>query len=212
MKILLADDHPVVMLGTSNVLASSGEYHVVGRATSTGDLVGKARALSPDVIITDYNMPGDERYGDGLELVCLLRRNHPRVKILIYTMITSPVIVASLYEAEVDGVLFKSDGESELLRALALVKNGGTYRPRVQRTVSSRLLSQEVAERVDSLSAREIEVLRYFLSGMTVSDIAGILNRSVKTISTHKISAMRKLGVETDHALVMFGLCHDLLG
>ncbi|MNV87173.1 Transcriptional regulatory protein RcsB [compost metagenome] len=74
------------------------------------------------------------------------------------------------------------------------------------------MLSQEVAERVDSLSAREIEVLRYFLSGMTVSDIAGILNRSVKTISTHKISAMRKLGVETDHALVMFGLCHDLLG
>lgn len=212
MRILLADDHPVVMLGTRNVLAGNNEHDIVGLATSAGELVDKARELLPDVIITDYSMPGDDRHGDGLALVSFLRRNHPDVKILIYTMITLPVIVASLYEAGVGGVLFKSDGELELLRALSVVANGGVYRPAIHRNPAERVLPQGIAGRLDTLSSREIEVLRYFLSGIAVGDIADKMNRSVKTISSQKISAMRKLGVNTDHELIMLGLCHNLFG
>jgi two-component system capsular synthesis response regulator RcsB len=212
MKILLADDHPVVMLGASNVLSACGDHVIVGFATSASDLAEKASALAPDVIITDYNMPGDERHGDGLVLVRYLRRTYPEVKILIYTMITSPVIVASLYQVGVSGVLSKSNGESELLRAVSVVCCGGVYRPAIHRTLSDRLLPDAVASRVDTLSTREMDVVRHFLSGKGVGEIAVMLNRSIKTISTHKISAMRKLGVETDHELVMLGLCHDLFG
>lgn len=209
-RILLADDHQVVILGVRNVLEGVARYHIVGEALSATELIRKARELTPDIIITDYNMPSEDGYGDGLALVQYLRRNFPRVRILIHTMISSPVIVASLYEEGVSGVLFKSGdrrdpdcarraGEQPDLpqhpQVLAANHPGG---------------AQDAATRIARLSPKELEVLRHFLSGTSVGDIARIMNRSVKTVSTHKIAAMRKLDVETDHELVMFGVNHDL--
>ena len=97
-RILLADDHQVVILGVRNVLEGAGRHQIVGDATNAAELIRKTRELAPDVIITDYNMPSEDGYSDGLALVQYLRRNFPDVRILIHTMITSPVIVASLYE------------------------------------------------------------------------------------------------------------------
>lgn len=210
MRIILADDHPVVMLGTGNVLAAMGENQIVGYASNAGELIEKARRMAPDLIVTDYSMPCDPYYGDGLSLIRNLRRLFPDVAIVIYTMIRSPVVVAALLDAGVRGVVFKSSDESELLRAVAAASSGHVYRSQVSHTLAERLLPKDMRERVDSLSPREIEIVRYFLTGSSVSDIAAILGRSIKTISTHKISAMRKLGVETDHQLVMLGLCNNL--
>lgn len=210
MKILLADDHPVVMLGTGNVLASKGEHQVVGYASNVSELMEKAKLCSPDLIVTDYSMPGDARYGDGLALIRNLRRDFPDVVVIIYTMIRSPVIVSALYEAGARGVVFKSSDESELLRAVEVTSSGGVYYAEHRHNLAERFLSKDVGTRVDSLSPRELEIVRYFLSGLSVGDIAAVMNRSVKTVSTHKISAMRKLGVSTDHELVMLGLCNDL--
>ena len=210
MKILLADDHPVVMLGTGNVLASKGEHQVVGYASNVSELMEKARLCAPDLIVTDYSMPGDARCGDGLALIRNLRRDFPDVVVIIYTMIRSPVIVSALYEAGARGVIFKSSDESELLRAVEVISSGGVYYAEHRHNLAERFLSKDVGARVDSLSPRELEIVRYFLSGLSVGDIAAVMNRSIKTVSTHKISAMRKLGVSTDHELVMLGLCNNL--
>ena len=117
-RILLADDHQVVILGVRNVLEGAGRHQIVGDATNAAELIRKTRELAPDVIITDYNMPSEDGYSDGLALVQYLRRNFPDVRILIHTMITSPVIVASLYEEGVSGVVFKSRDLGEILTAL----------------------------------------------------------------------------------------------
>lgn len=210
-RILLADDHQVVILGVRNVLEGVAGYQIVGDATNAADLIRKARELAPDIIITDYNMPSDDGYGDGLALIQYLRRNFPNIRILIHTMITSPVIVASLYEEGVNGVLFKSRDLAEIQTALDTLKKNQIYRSSPQ--VFSAALpgeSQDATARIARLSPKELEVLRHFLSGTSVGDIARIMNRSVKTISTHKIAAMRKLDVETDHELVMFGVNHDV--
>ncbi|MCZ8440342.1 response regulator transcription factor [Achromobacter xylosoxidans] len=210
-RILLADDHQVVILGVRNVLEGVARYHIVGEALSAAELIRKARELSPDIIITDYNMPSEDGYGDGLALVQYLRRNFPRVRILIHTMISSPVIVASLYEEGVSGVLFKSGDLAEILTALGTLENNQIYRGAPQALAApSPGGPQDAATRIARLSPKELEVLRHFLSGTSVGDIARIMNRSVKTVSTHKIAAMRKLDVETDHELVMFGVNHDL--
>lgn len=210
MKILLADDHPVVMLGTGNVLASTGDHQIVGYASNVSELMEKARFYAPDLIVTDYSMPGDARYGDGLALVRNLRRSFPGVIVILYTMIRSPVIVSALYEAGAHGVLFKSGDESELLRAVEITSGGGIYYSDPRHNLTERFLSKDVGERVDSLSPRELEIIRHFISGVSVGDIAVAMNRSIKTVSTHKISAMRKLGVDTDHELVMLALCNNL--
>ncbi|MFY1840605.1 response regulator [Achromobacter xylosoxidans] len=210
-RILLADDHQVVILGVRNVLEGVARYHIVGEALSATELIRKARELTPDIIITDYNMPSEDGYGDGLALVQYLRRNFPRVRILIHTMISSPVIVASLYEEGVSGVLFKSGDLAEILTALGALENNQIYRSTPQVPAANHPGgAQDAATRIARLSPKELEVLRHFLSGTSVGDIARIMNRSVKTVSTHKIAAMRKLDVETDHELVMFGVNHDL--
>ncbi|CUR78599.1 Capsular synthesis regulator component B [Achromobacter xylosoxidans] len=210
-RILLADDHQVVILGVRNVLEGVARYHIVGEALSATELIRKARELTPDIIITDYNMPSEDGYGDGLALVQYLRRNFPRVRILIHTMISSPVIVASLYEEGVSGVLFKSGDLAEILTALGALENNQIYRSTPQALAANHPGgAQDAATRIARLSPKELEVLRHFLSGTSVGDIARIMNRSVKTVSTHKIAAMRKLDVETDHELVMFGVNHDL--
>ncbi|MGE4438521.1 response regulator [Achromobacter sp.] len=210
-RILLADDHQVVILGVRNVLEGAARYQVVGEATNATDLICKARELAPDIIITDYNMPSEDGYGDGLALVQYLRRHFPKVRILIHTMITSPVIVASLYEEGVSGVLFKSRDLAEILTALGTLEKNHVYRSGQQTALSAYPReAQDAAARIARLSPKELEVLRHFLSGTSVGDIARIMNRSVKTVSTHKIAAMRKLDVETDHELVMFGVNHDV--
>ncbi|CUJ40360.1 response regulator [Achromobacter xylosoxidans] len=210
-RILLADDHQVVILGVRNVLEGVARYQIVGEALSATELIRKARELTPDIIITDYNMPSEDGYGDGLALVQYLRRNFPRVRILIHTMISSPVIVASLYEEGVSGVLFKSGDLAEILTALGALENNQIYRSTPQALAANHPGgAQDAATRIARLSPKELEVLRHFLSGTSVGDIARIMNRSVKTVSTHKIAAMRKLDVETDHELVMFGVNHDL--
>lgn len=210
-RILLADDHQVVILGVRNMLERAPRYQIVGEATNAAELIRKTRDLAPDIIITDYNMPSDDGYGDGLALVQFLRRNFPAVRILIHTMITSPVIVSSLYEEGVSGVVFKSRDLDEILTALGTMEKDQVYRSGPQPlSVSHPGGSQDAAARIARLSLKELEVLRHFLSGTSVGDIARIMNRSVKTISTHKVAAMRKLDVETDHELVMFGVNHDL--
>lgn len=210
-RILLADDHQVVILGVRHVLEGTPRYQVVGEATNAAELIRKAGELAPDIIITDYNMPSDGGYSDGLALIQYLRRNFPAVRILIHTMITSPVIVASLYEEGVSGVLFKSRDLPEILTALGVLESNQVYRSAPQAISGAKPgLGADAATRIARLSPKELEVLRHFLSGTSVGEIARIMNRSVKTVSTHKIAAMRKLDVETDHELVMFGVNHDV--
>lgn len=210
-KILLADDHPVVIMGVKNILDKSSLYQVIGQAGNAAELIQMTRELVPDIVITDYNMPGDERYPDGLALVQFLCRNFPRIHVLIHTMITSPVIVSGLYEEGVSGVVFKNDDLTEILAALEAIRGNRVYHAAPKRvSITGRAGDDDAAARISRLSLKELEVLRHFLSGKTVSDIANIMNRSVKTISTHKIAAMRKLEVETDHELVMFGVNHEL--
>ncbi|MFV7425500.1 response regulator [Stenotrophomonas geniculata] len=211
-RILLADDHQVVILGIRKILESSPRHRVVGEAANATDLLYEAKRLAPHIIITDYNMPSGEGRADGMALIGSLRRTFPSVQILIHTMITSPVIVAGLYEMGASGVLFKSGGLEQIPAALDALDRGKIYRaPQESNDGVGASESLEASARIARLSQRELEVLRHFLAGKSVSDISRIMSRSIKTISTHKISAMHKLEVATDHELVMFGVNYDVL-
>ncbi|GLU38887.1 MULTISPECIES: response regulator transcription factor [Pseudomonas] len=204
-KVVVADDHPIVRMGVCDMLERDGRFQVVGEASSPSELVTLYQQTDPDIVITDYSMPGDERYGDGLKLMDYLLRNFPRTRVLIFTMLSNSLILSSLYDLGVSGVVLKSGDLDEILRALDVILQGRAYRGPGMQDPNSVLASHDDVEgRIARLSLKEFEVLRHFVSGLSVRDIARVLNRSVKTVSAQKISAMRKLEVDSDQALLTF--------
>lgn len=211
LRIVVADDHSIVRMGVREVVQGDPRFAIVGMAANSSELVRLYGELAPDIVIADYNMPGDEQYGDGLKLVGYLLRQFPRTRVLIYTMLSNNLIFSSLYDLGVAGVVPKSSDPEEILVALAAIAGGRVYRgPRMQDPNSVLPGGDDIEGRIASLSSKEYEVLRHFVSGLSVRDIARVLNRSVKTVSAQKIAAMRKLEVDSDQALLTFCIKAEL--
>ena len=202
MKVLLADDHPIVLMGVREIIERDPRFKVVGEAMSSSELIDKISLLKPDVIITDYNMPGDDQYGDGTRLVEYLRRHFPEPKVLILTVITNAQVLTWLYELGISGVISKSAGLEQILVALdACYRQWHYQQDQPQGGLSED--TDDLSQRLSQLTVKEFEVLRLFSTGVSVGDVAQSLNRSIKTISTLKVSAMRKLNVDNDQALLI---------
>ncbi|MFD4837472.1 response regulator [Achromobacter sp. NPDC058515] len=205
LRIVLADDHPLVLMGMRDLLEKELSFHVIAALASPTALVDHLARELPHVVITDYSMPGDESYGDGMRLVKYLTRHFPPARVVVLTMVSNPMIISALYDAGVAAVVFKRDNLAEIVTALHTLQAGRKYYPPgFQRddTVDSR--SKFIGERINSLSPKEFEVLRHFIRGESMMQVAETLKRSVKTVSGQKISAMRKLNVQTDQELVAF--------
>lgn len=205
LHVVLLDDHQVVLAGMKDFLEQIPSISVDATFSASSGLIDHLRNNQPEVIITDYNMPKDEIHTDGLKFVGYLLRTFPEVKLLVLTMISNPMIVSALYDAGVSGVVFKQDPLSEVLAALrALRTNSRYYPPSFQNDGRSDEREVFLQQRINSLSPREFEVLRYFIEGESISQIAEKLNRSAKTVSLQKNSAMRKLHVESNQELIRF--------
>lgn len=208
LRIAIADDHPLVLAGIMDLLSNDIRFEITGTVTSSSELISHITEDRPDVVITDFVMPGDNRYGDGLNLIGYLSRHFPDVKLLVVTMISNPLIVASLYKAGVSGVVLKSDATSELLRALENLRMGKRYvraaEPVPPQPDQQPASGTSAADLLNQLSPKEIEVIRLFVDGQSLTAIANGLKRSIKTISNQKRSAMNKLNVTTDQDLIAF--------
>lgn len=202
MSVLLADDHPIVLMGVREIIERDPRFKVVGQAQSSSELISKVSQLSPDVIITDYNMPGDDQYGDGTRLVEYLRRHFPEPRVLILTVISNPQVLTWLYELGISAVISKNTGLEQILVALDAFYREGHYQQDMPDGTPGDDVD-DVSQKLSHLTVREFEVLRLFASGLSAGDIALSLNRSIKTVSTLKVSAMRKLDVDNDQALLI---------
>ncbi|WP_449465942.1 response regulator [Stenotrophomonas humi] len=207
MKIIIADDHPIVLAGVRDVIADEANLDIIGQALSPTALVEMMQALTPDLVICDYNMPGNGPLGDGIKLISYLRRHFPNCKVLVLTMISTPSMVEAMYRAGANGVVRKSGDLMELRVALSTLRSRRLYRSK--QSPEERLQALESASSA-ALSPRELEVMRLFISGKSVSEIAKQLNRSSKTVSTQKVNAMRKLGTQSDQDLIALCLESDL--
>ncbi|MBS0849790.1 response regulator transcription factor [Citrobacter sp. JGM124] len=205
LRIVLLDDHQVVLAGMKDFLDQIPNVRVEKTFSISTDLISYLRENKPDIVITDYNMPRDDTYQDGLKFVDFLLRSFPGMKLLVLTMISNPMIVSALYDAGVAGVIFKQDPLSEVQAALRIVSNNNKYYP-PSFTKNTRRDKNEMSlqDRVNKLSPREYEVLRYFIAGESITQIAEKLNRSTKTVSLQKNSAMNKLNVESNQDLIRF--------
>lgn len=208
LNVVIADDHPIVLLGLRDLVERDTRFAVVGEAVGSEGLINLLKQYSVDIVITDYNMPGDSPYGDGLKLLEYLQRHYPSVQILVLTMLSNPLILTRLHDLGVVGVIQKSQLHNEIQLALETIARRGHYRsqqPPAQSVIKS---DSDFEQRFSTLSPKEFEILRLFVAGKTVSDIARTQNRSTKTVSAQKVSAMRKLEVSSDQDLLTY--CHAL--
>ncbi|MCW8275019.1 response regulator transcription factor [Pseudomonas sp. PCH199] len=207
LRIILADDHPVVLMGVETALRASGEsaFSIVALATNADELIAHLECTPCDLVISDYSMPYG-RFPDGLALMGYLRRHFAHVPLIVMTMLRNPSLLQALLNAGVSGLFDKRSPLSELKRAVNSVTRG---RRHLCPTFAGILDAQSLYSCGDdgpsvSLSERELEVVRLFVQGLSGRQIAAQLNRSEKTISRQKRTAMDKLGLGHDGGLVEF--------
>lgn len=205
--VILADDHQLILMSLRDLIETDVYFELLGSVSNSSALVALAREGEPDILITDYAMPGDDVYGDGIRLIKYLRRHFPKTKILVMTMMSNPMIMSALYDAGVYAVVKKGDDPAEFTAAMHILRLGRKYfPPSFQKDTKANERTKFIGERITSLSPKEYEVLRYFIQGKPIMQVALHLNRSIKTVSGQKIAAMHKLNVQTDQELIAFCL------
>jgi two-component system capsular synthesis response regulator RcsB len=212
-RIVIADDHPVVALGVRALLRGLNNVEVVAEASSGGELLAVLAAEPCDLLITDFSMPYEDGTGDGLPLLRRVRRDHPKLPIIVLTMVHNPALTRGMLAAGVNGLVGKMAMTKELLLAIGAVLNGRTYICEAMRDHVGDWTMPQAASGTDPavLSQREAEVVRLYAQGLTVTQIAEQLHRSVKTVSQQKNDAMRKLGVTSNTQLFEYARAYGLL-
>jgi two-component system capsular synthesis response regulator RcsB len=211
LRVVVADDHPVILFGAEHALLKFPGLDIVGRARQSTELVKMLQTAACDVLVTDLAMPGGQ-YGDGLQLIGYLRRNFPNLPIVVLTMLENAALLKRLSELGVTSVVNKSDDLSHIGLAVQHVSRNLEYMsPSVKASLDALRMNSGGKTDEVMLSKRELEVVRLFVSGMTIKEISEQLNRSIKTISTQKNTAMRKLGIDRDSELFQYAQSNGLL-
>ncbi|QWZ94965.1 response regulator [Aeromonas sp. FDAARGOS 1411] len=209
-KIILADDHPLILTGIRSLIDQITPHcEVIAEAYQVSDLLNLLQQHHCDLLITDFSMPGDTR-SDGMVMIQQLRRDYPNLPIIVLTQIQNSAILQSLIQVGVKGLILKKSVINELADAIRQILLGHRYiGPTVRMLLESAGISGQGNN--NPLTPKESEVVRLLASGMSVTQVADYLHRSVKTISTQKKSAMTRLGISSDSALFDYaknsGLC-----
>ena len=199
MNVIIADDHPIVLFGIRKSLEQIEWVNVVGEFEDSTALINNLPKLDAHVLITDLSMPGD-KYGDGITLIKYIKRHFPSLSIIVLTMNNNPAILSAVLDSF--RARFGAGVESVYGEALAALQKGKKFTPESVSRLLEKISAGGYGDK--RLSPKESEVLRLFAEGFLVTEIAKKLNRSIKTISSQKKSAMMKLGVENDIALLNY--------
>jgi DNA-binding NarL/FixJ family response regulator len=208
IRLVLADDHTLLREGLKQVLSGASDLAVVGEAQDGHEVLQRVRGLEFDVLLLDMSMPGKS----GIELIKQVRGEKPKLRILVLSMHPEPQYAVRAIKAGASGYLTKDSAPAQLVSAIRRVAAGGAF---ITDSVAEQLalgaMPQTEAPPHHALSDREFQVLQLLVSGKTVSEVAGGLNLSVKTVSTHKARIMQKMNMSNPTELIRYALHHGLI-
>lgn len=209
LRVVLADDHPIVLLG-SRMLIEQGGTTVVGEARNPQELLLILSSTECDVLVTDFAMPG-EGHADGLAMLGLIRRKYPELPIVVLTNMSNVGVLRSILGEGVRGIVEKGAEMGELPVAIRSAAKGAVYlSDKLRRNLEEQGFTAKEGATPARLTAREMEVVRMLASGLSPAEVSQALHRTVKTVSWTKISAKRKLGLKSDAELYEYARSHQL--
>jgi DNA-binding NarL/FixJ family response regulator len=208
MKILVADDHPIVRFGLKQVLASEPDLVVAGEASNGDEALALARSLDWDVAILDFSMPGRS----GFDLIEDLTREFPRRPLLVLSMHSEQLHAARILKAGAAGYVNKESAPQELATALRKVAAGGKYVSAALGEVLAKEFTGTAGRKPhEKLSDREYRVMWLLASGRHINGIAQELRLHASTVSTYRARVLKKLGVGSVAELVQYAVRNQLI-
>ncbi|MGB5227115.1 response regulator [Eudoraea sp.] len=193
IKVLIADNHPIVRMGIKNVLNSASDFEIVDDVATTTELFTKLKTLTPDVVILEMDIPEI----NGIASLRKLKQEYPDIKVLIYSGQSEDVYALSTIRAGAFGYLSKTADLDYIISAVRKVSEGNMF---ITNELAQRLAFDEGTQKprrfFRKLSTREVEVLKLLASGKRNKDVALGLNLNEKTVSTYKARLMKKLNVD----------------
>jgi DNA-binding NarL/FixJ family response regulator len=207
IRLLIADDHPIVREGLRRIAADQPGIAVVAEAQNAHEVLARMSQAPVDVVLLDVSMPGP----GFIEVLQQVRRDHPSVKVLVLSVYPEDQWAVRALRAGAAGYLTKDHSPEQLVDAIRRVYRGGKY---VSATLAEKLATGlELgggAALHETLSDREFEVLRGLGAGLSVKDIAARLNLSSKTVSTYRSRILEKMQLRTNADLVRYARHHAL--
>jgi len=207
IRILAADDHEIVRKGLKHILDESQEIEVAGEASTAKELFGMLESKAWDLLMLDISLPDQS----GIEVLGHVRALYPAMPVLILSVHDDVQYALRTLQQGAAGYLTKESAPQELLVALEKVVNGGRY---VSHALAEKLLLNSGAQREkphhQHLSKREIQVLSLLASGKSVKEVGHELDLSVKTVSTHRVRILKKMGMKHNAELIRYALENGL--
>jgi DNA-binding NarL/FixJ family response regulator len=207
IRILIADDHPIVRDGLVAILGTQPDFAVVGEAGNGREAIAQVEAVQPDVVLLDLEMPDM----DGVETLRHLRAAHPALPVLVFTAFDTDERILTAVQAGAQGYLLKGVPRQELFNAIRVIHDGGSL---LQPIVASKLLrqvSQEKEPPFETLTPREQEVLQELAAGLQNKEIAARLVISERTVKFHVSAILSKLDVGNRTEAVAVAVQHGLI-
>ncbi|MFH1155281.1 MAG: response regulator transcription factor [Pseudomonadota bacterium] len=204
IRVLLADDHKIVREGLRRIIEESGDMEVVAEASDGNEAIQKVLKIKPDVAVIDISMPGM----DGLEVVSRLRDYAPDIPVLILTMHDEEQYVVKAVESGAMGYVTKQSAPEQLVDAVKKVCAGGRYlTEKASEALALRIVKGDRFKSApESLSTRELQVLRKLAMGHTNHEIAESYHISVKTVDTYRARILKKLNLRNNAELSRFAI------
>ncbi|HJZ76218.1 MAG TPA: response regulator transcription factor [Vicinamibacterales bacterium] len=198
-RVLLADDHTLVLEAFSGLLAD--DCDIVGTASNGKDLLTAAGSLAPDVVVVDVTMP----VMNGIDAARQLKRDHPEIRIIVLTMSEDRELAVDAFRAGASGYVLKRSAASELMTAISEVMKGRSYvTPLITEGLVGSMLG--AAQPSLSLTDRQREIVQLVAEGHSMREVASILNMAPHTVAFHKYRIMRQLHLKTTAELIQYAI------
>jgi len=199
IKILLVDDHAVVREGYRRLLESESSMRIVGEASDATQAYQHARALRPDLVIMDIALPGIS----GIEATRRLLKEHPQLRVLVFSMYDDAIFASRALEAGALGYLSKVSAPEVLVKAIYAVSRGEPYLSSDVAANIARAVAQSAKSEIDALTPRQLEILRLLVQGETIKSISEKLGLSEKTVANQQWAIRAKLGARNSAQLAL---------